>query len=72
MNNTEFNRDGREKYADAKHPADCVRCGPKGKPALAGSDLSDGHKHARAIRLTAKEILKDLWIESRDIYQEQS
>ena len=53
---------GREKYAEAKHESDCKRCGPSGKPALAGSDLSDGHKHARAMRLTAKVMLKDLWI----------
>lgn len=59
----------REKYADAKHSADCVRCGPKGKPALAGSDLSDGHKDARARRIVAKEILKDLWLESRTIHE---
>ncbi|WP_043599597.1 hypothetical protein [Nocardia otitidiscaviarum] len=58
-------RTAREKYADATHPVDCVRCGPAGKPAPAGSPLSDGHKHARAIRITAKEILKDLWIEAR-------
>lgn len=61
-------RQAREKYADAVHPVECVRCGPSGKPAPAGSPLSDGHKHARAIRITAKEILKGLWIESRDLY----
>lgn len=61
-------RDGRVKYADAKHSVECVRCGPKGKPAKVGSDLSDGHKHARAVRLTAKAMLKDLWVESRDLY----
>jgi hypothetical protein len=62
-------RQAREKYAEAIHSADCVRCGPKNKPALAGSPLSDGHKHARAVRITAKEILKDLWIEARDLYE---
>lgn len=63
-------RVAREKYADATHPADCVRCcGPAGKPAKAGSDLSDGHKHARAIRIVAKELLKDVWRESRDLYE---
>lgn len=61
-------RQAREKYADATHPVECVRCGPKNKPAPVGSPLSDGHKHARAIRITAKEILKDLWIESRGLY----
>lgn len=63
-------RQAREKYADATHPTDCVRCGPAGKPALAGSELSDGHKHARAIRIVAKELLKDMWRESKSIYEE--
>lgn len=62
-------RDGRTQYADAMHSVDCVRCGPAGKPALAGSPLSDGHKHARAVRLVAKAILRDLWIESRGLYE---
>ncbi|QDH92317.1 hypothetical protein SEA_SPOOKY_50 [Gordonia phage Spooky] len=65
-------RQAREKYADATHPTDCVRCGPAGKPALAGSDLSDGHKHARAVRIVAKELLKDMWRESKSIYEEQA
>jgi hypothetical protein len=64
-------RAAREKYADATHPTDCVRCGPAGKPAPAGSELSDGHKHARAIRIVAKELLKDIWRESRDLYENQ-
>jgi hypothetical protein len=51
----------REKYADAKHRVPCVRCGPAGKPAQPRSDLSDGHKHARALRIVAKSVLRDLW-----------
>jgi hypothetical protein len=58
---------GRVKYAEAVHPAPCQRCGPAGKPAVVGSPLSDGHKHARALRLVAKAVLKDLWIEARRI-----
>jgi hypothetical protein len=58
----------RFKYADAVHQAPCVRCGPKGKPALEGSPLSDGHKHARGLRAVSKELLKLLWRESRAIY----
>lgn len=57
--------DARAHYAEAKHEDECKRCGPSGKPAQPGSDLSDGHKHARALRKVAKEILKDLWRESR-------
>lgn len=60
--------EGRAKYADAVHPHDCKRCGPAGKPALTGSPLSAGHQHNRAIRLISKELLKDLWIASRDLY----
>lgn len=55
----------REHYTDAVHASDCVRCGPAGKPALAGTPLSAGHQHARALRIVAKEILKDIWIEAR-------
>lgn len=53
--------DARLKYADAVHPSDCVRCGPSGKPALAGSPLSAGHQHARAMRLVSKAVLADIW-----------
>lgn len=64
-------RDARSKYAEAKHAFDCVRCGPSGAPAVAGTPLSDGHKHARAVRLTAKEILKDLWIEAQGLRHDE-
>ncbi|AAN12665.1 transposase [Mycobacterium phage Omega] len=59
----------KEQYANAVHGKDCVRCGPKGKPALAGSPLSDGHKHARALRKMGKEILRDLWRESKRLHE---
>lgn len=59
----------REHYADAVHARDCVRCGPKGKPAKAGSPLSDGHKHARALRKVSKEFLKDIWLESKRLHE---
>lgn len=58
---------GRKKYADATHPMPCKRCGPAGTPAELGSKLSAGHQHARAMRLVAKQILKDLWNEARRI-----
>jgi hypothetical protein len=58
----------REKYADVVHQVECVRCGPKGEPAPAGSDLSRKHKQARALRIVAKELLKDLWREARRIH----
>lgn len=60
--------DGRTKYADAIHAAPCRRCGPAGKPADTGTPLSAGHQHARAMRLVMKEILRDLWAESRRLH----
>jgi len=60
--------DGRKKYAEAVHKTPCVQCGPKGKPAQVGSLISPGHQHARALRLVAKEILKDLWRESKRLH----
>jgi hypothetical protein len=59
--------DTRAKYADAVHGDDCARCGPSGKPAPAGSPLSDGHKHARALRAISKIFLADLWREARRV-----
>jgi len=58
----------RAKYADAVHPAQCVRCGPAGSPAPAGSKLSDAHKLARALRAVSKAIVKDLWREARRLH----
>jgi hypothetical protein len=55
----------RAKHAGAIHAHECRRCGPKGRPALPGSALSDGHGHARALRRVAKEVLKDMWRVSR-------
>jgi hypothetical protein len=60
--------DARAKYADATHASPCVQCGTKGKPAPAGSDLRDGHKHARGLRMVAKAMLKDLWLAARDAH----
>jgi len=61
----------RVKYADALHKVECKRCGPSGKPAAIGSPLSAGHKHARALRVVSKEILKDLWREAATIHASQ-
>jgi hypothetical protein len=60
---------GRVKYADAVHEVECRQCGPKGHPAQPGSALSEGHKHARALRLVSKEILKDLWREAKRLHE---
>jgi len=57
----------RLKYQDAVHESSCVRCGPAGHPALPGSPLSDGHKHARALRALGKAFLIDLWLAAREV-----
>lgn len=61
---------GRAKYDGALHQVDCKRCGPSGKPAPAGTPLSAGHQHARAMRLVMKEILRDLWLEAKRLHEE--
>jgi hypothetical protein len=53
----------------AIHHDPCKRCGPSGKPAEAGTSLSDGHKHARALRAVSKAVLLDLWRESKRIHE---
>lgn len=60
---------GRAKYADTLHAEECKRCGPKGKPAQPGSPLSASHQHARAVRLIAKQILRDLWTAAKTIHE---
>lgn len=62
---------GREKYADKTHTTSCAQCGKKGQPAQPGTPWRDGHKHAGAIRLVMREILRDLWTEARVIYETQ-
>lgn len=61
--------DTRAKYTDAIHKVPCARCGPSGKPAPAGSPLSDGHKHARAMRAMSKAVLKELWREAKRLHE---
>jgi hypothetical protein len=60
--------EARTKHAEAVHVAPCAQCGPAGKPAQPGSALRPGHQHARGMRVMSKEILKDLWIESRRLH----
>lgn len=50
------------------HSNPCVRCGPSGKPAQPGSLWNDGHRHADALRVQSKEMLKGLWKESRRLH----
>lgn len=60
--------EAKDKYAESLHNTVCVRCGPEKKPAQPGSPLNGKHKHARALRIVSKEILKDLWIASKDLH----
>jgi hypothetical protein len=60
----------RAKYDGAVHQVECKRCGPAGKPAQPGSAISAGHQHARAIRIVAKEVLKDLWREAKRLHED--
>jgi hypothetical protein len=63
--------DKRKAHTEGRlHEGECARCGPKGKPAQPGTPWSDGHRHADALRVVSKEILKDLWREARRIHQE--
>lgn len=59
----------REKYDGALHVTECKRCGPAGKPALPGSELSLGHQHGRALRAVCKEVLRDLWREAKRLHE---
>jgi len=58
----------RARYVDVLHVVECVRCGPSGKPAQPGSVLSLGHQHARGLRMIAKTVLRDLWVEARRLH----
>ena len=59
----------RAKYNDSPHAKDCVRCGPAGKPALAGTPLSAGHAHARALRAVSIQVLTDIYTEAKHIHE---
>lgn len=52
-----------------EHARECVRCGPSGKPAQIGSPWSDAHRHADALRVLGKEILRQLWLEAKRIHE---
>lgn len=62
--------EARDKYRDSIHPEDCVRCGPSGNPAKAGSIRSAKHQMAMANRLVKKRILQNLWREAKRIHEE--
>lgn len=52
------------------HDRECRRCGPSGKPAGPSTPWSNAHRHADALRVTGKHILRDLWLEAKRIHEE--
>jgi hypothetical protein len=44
------------------HTAECVRCGPSGRPAGPDTPWKPGHIHAHAMRVVGKQLLKDIWL----------
>jgi hypothetical protein len=58
--------DARRQYAETLHVEDCPQC-----KAKAGEPLRLGHQKARAMRLAARQLIKDLWAEARRIHVEQ-
>lgn len=61
--------DRKTKTEGRLHAAPCVRCGPSGKPAPEGSPWSDAHRHADALRVLGKAILRDLWREAKRLHE---
>lgn len=52
-----------------EHARECVRCGPSGKPAQIGSPWSDAHRHADALRVLGKTILREMWLEAKRLHE---
>lgn len=61
--------DRKAKTEGRLHAVPCVRCGPSGKPAAEGSPWSDAHRHADALRVLGKTILRGLWLEAKRIHE---
>lgn len=60
--------EARERYRDRVHESACVRCGPAGKPAPAGSPWTLAHQDAAALRFVGKVFLRDLWHAARSLH----
>lgn len=62
----------RTRVENRNHEKPCPQCGGKGKgPAAEGTPWRDGHKHAHALRIVAKQFLLELWIEAKRIHEER-
>lgn len=57
--------------AERVHMAPCQVCAGAGKKAelVIGQPWKDGHKHADALRIVAKRVLRDLWRAARDYHE---
>ncbi len=51
-----------------RHQVPCTQCDGKGSVAI-GTPWRDGHRHADALRIVAKAILRDLWLAARDVHK---
>lgn len=49
------------------HVAECPQCVGSSHP---GEPWRDGHRHADALRVVSKTVLKDLWMEARRLHHE--
>lgn len=57
----------KERTVDRVHPVPCPQCDGAGSTKV-GTPWKPGHRHTDALRITAKEILADLWRESKRIH----
>lgn len=62
--------DRKAKTEGRLHATECRRCGPSGHPAPEGSPWSDAHRHADALRVLGKTVLRHLWLEAKRIHEE--
>jgi len=61
--------DARKAATEGKtHAAPCIQCGKKGKPAELGTPWRDGHRHADAMRIVSKQVLRQLWELARETH----
>lgn len=51
------------------HTEPCKPCGGDSGALDAGTPWRDGHRHQDALRFTAKQILKALWLESKRLHE---
>lgn len=55
----------KEHYQGAVHAYDCAQC-----KAKVGDPLKPGHIQSRALRRVSKEVLKDMWLASKQVHED--